>query len=106
MKEPGIVEPLLTQGETDLTHQVSEDMSALMGWEVGPVVTTNGPSRGLSTNVVQSTRVGGATFVKNSAVTTNPKQTMVATGPAQNSSAHETNKSTKQRDFRTKNSNV
>lgn len=59
-----ILEPVsAAQVESDMTHQVSGDISAFIGWEVGQPTTSIAQSRALSTQVVQSTRVGGATFV-------------------------------------------
>ena len=42
-----------------------------MGWDAGHN-STMGPSRALSSNIVQSTRVGGVTFVKNKITTAEP----------------------------------
>ena len=51
--------------DTDQTVPASEDHSALVGWDAGQQTASN--SRLLSSNIVQSTRVGGATFVRSNA---------------------------------------
>ena len=50
-----------------------------MGWDAGQN-STLGPSRALSSSIVQSTRVGGATFVKNKVTSADP-----VSAPAQES---------------------
>ena len=50
--------------DTEATPLFSEDTSQIKGWESGNNPISGGISRALS-SVVQTTRVGGATFVKN-----------------------------------------